>query len=224
MCFSAGASFGASAVLSIIGTAAIMKARTIPQGFFACIPIIFSIQQLAEGMLWLSLKDPGLTAMRPFFTYTFLVFALVVWPVWIPFSIRKLEKDVKRRKTLDLLLVTGLMVSVGTACAMLFYPVDVIPVDHHLHYEIGIPPAAKNLIKILTLLYFTTTIISTFISSIKRMKWLGFVFILSYGVTLIFYPGAVVSVWCYFAALLSIIVFWIIMELQEPVGLAMTNK
>jgi hypothetical protein len=47
---------------------------------------------------------------------------------------------------------------------------------------------------------------------------------LSYSVTLIFYPGAVVSVWCYFAALLSIIVFWIIMELQEPVGLAMTNK
>jgi len=57
MCFWAGASFGASVVLSIIGTAAIMKARTIPQGLFAGIPVLFSIQQLAEGMLWLSSKN-----------------------------------------------------------------------------------------------------------------------------------------------------------------------
>jgi hypothetical protein len=216
MCFSADASFGASAVLSIIGTAAIMKARTIPQGLFAGIPLIFSIQQLAEGMLWLSLKDTELAAWQPFFTYTFLVFALVVWPIWVPLTIRMLEKDVKRKKMLDLFLITGFMVSIGTSYAMLFYPVAVMPVDHHLHYEISIPPATKALIKILTILYFTTTIITTFISSIKRMKWLGIAFILSYSATLIFYSGSVVSVWCYFAALLSLVVFWIIMELQEP--------
>ena len=103
MCFSAGASFGASAILSVIGTAAIMKARTIPQGLFAGIPIIFSIQQLAEGMLWLSLKDPGLATWQPFFTYTFLIFAILFWPVWVPFTIYKLETDTKRRKALRIL-------------------------------------------------------------------------------------------------------------------------
>src|ERR1700704_1243434 len=107
MCFSAGASFGASAVLSVIGTAAIIKARTVPQGLFAGIPMIFSIQQLAEGLLWLSLKDPQLAEWQPFFTYLFLVFALVAWPVWIPLTIRKLEKDVQRKKILTLLLLAG---------------------------------------------------------------------------------------------------------------------
>ena len=218
MCFSAGASFGASAVLSIIGAAAIIKARSVPQALFAAIPMIFSIQQLSEGMLWLSLKDPQPASWQPFVTYTFLVFALVIWPVWIPFTIRRLEKDAKRKKILNLLLLTGIVVSAGTAWALLFYPVKVTPADHHLHYDLCIPAGTENLIKVFTLLYFATTIITTFVSSVKRMKWLGIVFLLSYMFTVIFYSGSIVSVWCYFAALLSIVVFWIVLDLQEPIG------
>jgi len=217
MCFSAGMSFGASAVLSVIGTAAIMKARTIPQGLFAGIPIIFSIQQLAEGMLWLSLRDPQLAAWQPFFTYVFLVFALMVWPLWIPLSIRMLEKNTERRKILKLLLLAGILVAVGTGCAMFFYPVEVTPVHHHLHYSIAIPSGTTEFIKLLTLLYVATTIITTFVSTVKRMGWLGIAFLISYSVTVLVYSGSVVSVWCYFAALLSIIIVWIVAGLQEPV-------
>ena len=216
MCFSAGASFGASAVLSIIGTAAIMRARTVPQGLFAGIPMIFSIQQLAEGMLWLSLKDPQLTTFQPLFTYIFLAFALIVWPIWIPLTIRLLEKDAKRKKILTFFVFAGVLVSAATACAMLLYTTEVIPADHHLHYKIDIPSATGALIKIFTLLYFATTIVTTFISTTKRMKWLGLAFLISYNVTIFFYSGSVVSVWCYFAALLSLVVFWIIAGLQEP--------
>jgi len=217
MCFSAGASFGASAVLSIIGTAAIMRARTIPQGLFAGIPIIFSFQQLAEGLLWLSLKDPQLAPFQSHFTYVFLVFALVVWPVWVPFTIRLLEKDARRKRILTFFLFAGVLVSAGTASALLLYPTEVIPTDHHLHYEIGIPSGAADLIKLFTILYFATTIISTFISTTRRMKALGIAFLLSYNFTILFYSGSVVSIWCYFAALLSLIVFWIIAGLQQPV-------
>lgn len=216
MCFSAGASFGASAVLSIIGTTAIMKARTIPQGLFAGIPLIFSIQQLAEGMLWLSLKNPQLTTWRPLFTDLYLLFGLVVWPLWIPFTIRRLEKDPKRKKILQLFLITGFLAAAGATYAMIFYSVDVIRADHHLHYEISILPATKEFVKLFTLFYLAATIATSFISSVKRMKWLGIVFLFSYCVSVIFYSSAVVSIWCYFASLLSIIVFWIISGLQEP--------
>src|SRR5436190_13225830 len=113
MCFSAGASFGASAVLSLIGSAAIIKARTIPEGLFAGIPLIFSVQQLAEGMLWLSFKNTSLEAGQPFFVYTFLVFAMMLWPVWIPFTLRLLEKDSTRKKMMNVLLGIGVLVSLG---------------------------------------------------------------------------------------------------------------
>ncbi|MEI9909068.1 MAG: DUF6629 family protein [Bacteroidota bacterium] len=217
MCFSASASFGASAVLGVMGVVAITKARTIPQRLFASIPLLFSVQQLVEGMLWLSLKDPGLVAWQPFFTYTFLVFATMVWPVWIPLTIRLLEKDAKRKKKMNILLSVGSLVFIGIGCVLLLYRVRVIPGHHHLHYDFNFPERPTTGIVIFSLLYFAATIITPFTSGIKKMKWLGIVFGASYLFAVSFYSGFVISVWCFFAAILSFVVLWIILELRKPV-------
>lgn len=216
MCFSAGASFGASALLGVVGAVTITKAKTTPQRLFATIPFVFSVQQLSEGMLWLSLKNPGLEAGQSFFTYTFLVFAMMVWPVWIPFTIRLLEKDERTKRIMSILIGIGVVVFVGIGCILLLYPVHVMASHHHLHYRFDFPPQVKNLIWLFNLLYFIATILAPFISGIKRMKWLGVIFLASYLFAIIFYKGFVVSVWCYFAAILSIVVLWIIAGLRKP--------
>ncbi|HET6723647.1 MAG TPA: DUF6629 family protein [Chitinophagaceae bacterium] len=216
MCFSAGASFGAAAVLSIVGSVAVIKAKTIPQGLFAAIPFIFSIQQVAEGMLWLSFNNDDMPG-RAFFIYVFLVFAIMFWPIWIPLTTRLLEKDITRKKILTMILIAGIIVSAGFACIILFYPLEAVATHHHIQYKLDLPPAINNLMWLFNILYFTTTIISTFISSIKRMKLLGTVFIAAYLFSIYFYNGAVLSVWCYFAALLSIVILWIVSEFRIDV-------
>ena len=224
MCFSAGASFGAAAVLSIVGAAAVIKARTVPQGLFAAIPIIFSIQQVAEGMIWLSFNNDDFPG-RSFFTHVFLVFAIMFWPVWIPLTTRLLENDVRRKKILTIILVSGIVVAVGFACTVIFYPVEAVATYHHIQYKLDLPPAIRNIMWLFNILYFTTTIISTFISSIKRMKLLGLVFTAAYLFAIYFYNGAVLSVWCYFAALLSIVVLWIVWEFRSgPVAKQKISK
>ena len=215
MCFSAGASFGASALLGGIGIVAITKAKTNPQRFFASIPLFFSIQQFSEGMLWLSIKKPVLADWQPFFTYTFLVFAMVVWPLLIPLTIRFLEKNTNRKKTLNVLVTIGGLVSATVGCILLIYPVQVMPMDHHLHYSFDFPRQAENLIWFFTILYMLATIAAPFVSGIKQMKWLGVCFFASYSFAVIYYNGFVVSVWCYFAALLSFVVLWIIAGLSK---------
>jgi len=215
MCFSANASFGASALLAGIGIISIVKARTVPQRLFAATPILFSIQQLAEGMLWLSLRQPALENWQPVFTYIFLVFAMAAWPFWIPFTIWKLEKDKQRKKILSILTLLGSLLSIVVGCVLLFFPVKVMASHHHLHYSFTFPQVAKNMIWLFTLLYIFSTIIAPFISGSKRMKWLGIIYLASYLFSVIFYNGFVISVWCYFAAVLSIIVLWIIMELRK---------
>jgi hypothetical protein len=144
MCFSAGASFGAAAVLSIVGAVAVIKAKTIPQGLFAAIPFIFSIQQVAEGMLWLSFNNDDIPG-RSFFTYVFLVFAIMFWPIWIPLTTRLLEKDVTRKKILTVILVAGIIVSAGFASIILFYPLEAVATHHHIQYKLDLPPAINNL-------------------------------------------------------------------------------
>jgi hypothetical protein len=215
MCFSAGASFGASVLLGAIGAIAIAKAKTKPQKLFAAIPLVFAVQQFSEGMLWLSLQNTGNTQSQSFYTYIFLVFAMMVWPVWIPLTIRLPEKDFLRKKIITALLVTGIFIAAGIGCLLLLYPVQVIGRHHHLHYEFYLPPVLLKYGWIFSLLYFLPTIITPFISSIKKMKWLGVVFIASYLFAVIFYNGFVISVWCYFAALLSIVVLWIMWDSKK---------
>jgi len=87
----------------------------------------------------------------------------------------------------------------------------------HLHYEFAIPTLVKNLIVAFSVLYIAATIVTPFISTIKKMKWLGVVFLASYLFAVIFYTGFVISVWCFFAAILSFVVLWIILDLRKPV-------
>ena len=213
MCFSAGASFGAAAVLSIVGAVTVIKAKTIPQGLFAAIPFIFSIQQVIEGMLWLSFNNVDMPG-RSIFTYVFLVFAIMVWPIWIPFTMRLLETDERRKKILTIILIFGIIVAAGFAGIIMLYPLEAVATHHHIQYRLDLPPAINNIMWLFNILYFTTTIISTFISSTKKMKLLGIVFTAAYLFAIYFYNGAVLSVWCYFAALLSIVVLWIVWEFR----------
>ena len=214
MCFSAGASFGASAALGIIGVVAITKARTIPQKLFASIPLIFSAQQITEGMLWLSFNDTSFQG-RSLFTYIYLVFALMLWPVWIPLTIRLLEEDATRKKILNIFVIIGAIVSAWFAGSVFFCSAQAITTHHHIQYQLNFPPEVTNLIWPFNIFYFIATIVSTFISSIKRMKWLGIVCAIAYLFSLYFYSEFVISVWCYFAAVLSIIVLWIASGLEK---------
>jgi len=228
MCFSATASFGASAVLGVIGIVAVAKAKTNPQRVFATIPLIFSVQQLSEGFLWLSLKNQSLAEWQPILTYTYLIFAMAVWPFWIPFTIWLLEKDAKRKKIINGFVWIGAVVAVGVSAVLFSFPVEAITpfcptcpgsstssLTHHLHYEFAIPPLVKNLIVGFSVMYIAATIITPFISGIKKMKWLGIVFMASYLFAISFYSGFVISVWCFFAALLSFVVLWIILGLGK---------
>ena len=113
-----------------------------------------------------------------------------------------------------MILAGGIIVAAGFACTVIFYPLEAVATYHHIQYKLDLPPAIKNIMWLFNVLYFTTTIISTFISSIKRMKLLGLVFTAAYLFAIYFYNGAVLSVWCYFAALLSIVVLWIVWEFR----------
>jgi hypothetical protein len=215
MCFSASASFGASGLIGAVAVIAIVKAKTGPQRLFATIPLVFALQQGVEGLLWLSLKEPGLVSWQSVLTYIFLVFATAVWPFFIPFTIWLLEKEKKRKKNLALLTWIGAAVSVIIIFIFYLYPVQVIATHHHLHYRFELPIVIRKLIWLFTILYILATIVAPFISRYKRMKWLGVVFLLSYNFAVIFYDEAVLSVWCYFAAILSAITLWILSELRR---------
>jgi hypothetical protein len=99
MCFSATASFVAGLSLSAVGIVALRKATRRTEVPFALIPLLFEVQQIIEGMLWLSFRlDAAL--LRELMTYAFSVIAQSLWPIYVPFSVGLLEPILWRRNVL----------------------------------------------------------------------------------------------------------------------------
>ena len=71
MCFSANASFISGSVLTIVGVATVLKAKTPSQAAFGSVPFIFAIQQFSEGFVWLSLHGFGYPGLEGIPTYIF---------------------------------------------------------------------------------------------------------------------------------------------------------
>ena len=110
MCFSASASFGTSVVLGTIGVVTLAKVKRRVQLPFAFIPVMFAVQQLTEGIFWISFSDSSHASRSHFSVYVFLTFAQIIWPVWTPFSVLLLEKDRARTRMLTIMIL-GLSVS-----------------------------------------------------------------------------------------------------------------
>ena len=60
-----------------------------------------------------------------------------------------------------------------------------------------------------------TTVVSTIVSSVKRMQLLGMIILLSCVITRMFTLTYFVSIWCFFAAIISVLVLLIMIKLHR---------
>ena len=207
MCFSASASFGVSAVLFIGGVVAIKNTKDFFQIPFASIPFLFSIQQFVEGLNWLSLTDSDYSNINSISTHVFLLFAQVVWPTLVPVSIWFIEKNENRKKVLGALSCLGLLVSSYLFYCLLNFKVESHVSGSHILYHLNFRHIG---IRYSGAFYFIPTVLPAFISSIKRMPYFALTILLSFLVTKLYFEDFLISIWCYFAAALSILILWII--------------
>ncbi len=202
MCFSATASFVAGGVLSAAGVVTSTQAKTKKELPFAMVPLLFGIQQLTEGFVLLSISWHAAT-LNLVATYIFSLFAFVIWPIYVPFAVGLLETVPWRKKVIYVFQAAGLAVG-----AYLFYShtlslvtSDIVGshvVYNNSHfYESGV-----------MLFYFAATIVSCLFSSKRIVNVFGVLAFLFAMTAYWFYTSAFVSAWCFFAAILSIIVFW----------------
>ncbi len=165
MCFSAGASFGAGVVLTAIGVGSLKQAKTPSQIPFASIPLIFAVQQITEGILWLVLPNSDNSFLQSIATYLFLFFAQVIWPIFIPFSILMVEKNEIRKKILQVFVGIGIIVSLYLAYCLFNYHVQASIIGYHISYKQDYPLALRLYGGVL---YLIATIASPFFSSVKK--------------------------------------------------------
>jgi len=216
MCFSSEASFAGGIIISAIGIATVKEVHKPSQLLFAGIPVFFGIQQIIEGCLWLTIPYIEYVNIQKIGTYLFLIMADVLWPLFIPLSVLLMEENNKRKIILRILLFMGLSLSLYYVFCLLFFNVTPQIMGYHIQYNTDFP---KSIALLAFIIYLIVTITPLFVSSIKRTHLLGILMFLSCLVTAIFFIQYLTSVWCFFAALISGVVFWILRDSKREFNL-----
>lgn len=199
MCFSATASFVAGGALVAVGGLTLSQVKKKAEIPFAAIPLLFGIQQIVEGVVWLSFGSPALNTVM---TYAYSIFFQVFWPVFIPFAILLLEKDHWRKNILRLFLLVGAAVAVYLLYFILSGPVTSHIVSCSIVYEF---PYLYPLWAVA--FYVVITCGSAVVSSYKIINSFGVALFISFVIASYFFIQTFFSVWCFFAAILSFLVY-----------------
>lgn len=204
MCFSATASFMAAAPLSVVGGATLKKVKKKSQIPFALIPLLFALQQVLEGIVWLTFGTGAFWQMiHTISVYAYSIYAHAFWPIFLPFAIRLLETNPVRKNVLLFLQLMGLSVGLYLLYFMLTYHVTASVVEETIKYQFYNPFS-----EIVIFLYLTAGCLSFFVSSNKIINLLGVLLTISLAITYYAYSTYVVSIWCFFSAILSFVVFF----------------
>lgn len=200
MCFSATASFTAGAALLGIGAVTISRARGRAELPFALIPALFGVQQLIEGSLWLTFPDKAPHA-NSVLTYAYSFFSHVLWPVYVPIAVLLLEPEAWRRKLLAGIALAGAAVGLYLLYFLVTEPITSEVVGRHISY---VSPHFY-VVPVMTL-YVLATCVSSLVSSCNTIRWFGVATFVALLAAYAFYAFWFISVWCFFAAVLSMIV------------------
>jgi hypothetical protein len=218
MCFSATASFTASVVMGVVGVATIKLCKRPEEKYLGVVPFLFALQQLSEGFVWLSIRDASFFPWQHFFSLCFLFFAWVVWPVLIPLAFYKLEPEGKRKLWCKRLIYVGVASGLYAIFNMVMkYPRPDIATFHiiykmnklYQHEWFFVPHQTA---------YILSTVLPMFLSSLKGVKVLAIANFVALIFCFYLFQYALPSTWCFFAAFLSAIIYWIVKRNQLNVA------
>lgn len=204
MCFSSSASFIASGALATLGGVSLVSAKK-EDKIIAAVPILFSIQQFIEGIQWVYLNSGS---KSPIFAYLFLFFAFILWPIYVPALVFNFDK--KERKILTWFVLIGIAVAVYFSITLLIEPLVIRKINSCIDYSFNFP--FKNFI---ALAYISAIVGSLCISSLKIFRYFGIIVGFLGLVSFLFFELTLTSVWCFFAAIVSLMFYFYIKDKRK---------
>lgn len=223
MCFNATASFVTAAVLIPAGVATLRRVTSSNHHlvFLAAFPLLFGVQQLLEGLLWLSLGDPlaGLIGAPSTDSGTvaalgFLFFAYALWPALVPLAAWHAEVMPLRRRIFALLAGLGAMLGLFLYLPLLLEPgwLTLSVVQGSILYEPRLildPFVSRQVTRGVYALIVALPLIG---SSVPLLRRFGGLVLVSVLISAAAFSYAFVSIWCFFAAVLSA---WLVLRLPK---------
>jgi len=211
MCFSVEASFVTSAVLIPVGIACLKESLSNNKSYwaFALLPFLFGVQQLLEAVVWLTVDEQQASLLWSA-TFVFLFFSHFLWLFWIPFSSFLTETNNIKRKLFFVVTILGLLFGGSMYIPLLLEPdwVAVSIQQYSIYYDVRLVYDAILPRYASTMIYAVIILVPLLLSSDRYHKVLGVLVTISGLLTWVFFGLVFISVWCFFAALISSYIFY----------------
>jgi hypothetical protein len=206
VCFSATANFVGSGVLGAVGAVTLTRVKHRRELLFAALPLLFAIHQFIEGFVWLGLDGILSPAVTHDMGAAFMLYAQGLLPFLLPLSVMLFEPDKKSRQRMLPFLALGVGTTLYILWALTAFPTQVYIRGNSIVY---INQATNNMT--VAVLYVIATCGSLFFSQIRMMVVFGAANLAILLVVMAFKRYAFTSLWCAYAAIVSVIIlayFW----------------
>jgi hypothetical protein len=203
MCFSATASFVGSGVIGTIGVATLRHVREPRALLFASVPMLFAVHQFTEGWVWLGLDGRINKLAFDHVAFLFMLYAQGILPLLMPAAVALMEPPGWRRRIILALTGFGAVVCVWDVSGLIFLPSRCVIVQNSVAYHNHM---TGNIW--ISLLYILATCGALLLSSHRVVRWYGALNVVVLTITEIVRQHAFASVWCFYAAIMSVMIYW----------------
>lgn len=206
MCFSATASITAAAALIPIGVYCIKIAREEMPGWLmlAIYPLAFGLQQAIEGSVWHGINSNN-QSLVDIGSHFYVFFSHFFWLFWVPFSVYYMERTGARKRFLGMLTILGALYGLSLFIPLILNKgwLVVEVAQNSLLYKTTMIYDGIIDRQVVRGIYALQVFLALILSTNSKVRVFGILILISVIGTFVLFKYAFVSVWCFFAAILS---------------------
>jgi hypothetical protein len=203
MCFSATANYVGAGIIGSIGILTLREVRHRRALLFAAMPCLFSVHQAIEGFVWLSLDGYLPPRAAHDFGAAFVLYAQGLLPFILPLSVYIIEPEGCRRKRMLPFVILGGLLMLYILWGLTADPLQVFARTHSIVYKNALTANIP-----VAVFYVITTCGALLFSGFRWLIVFGIANFIGLVVVSVVMAYAFTSIWCAYAALMSIIIYF----------------
>ncbi len=165
--------------------------------------MLFALHQFTEGCVWLGLDGRISPVALARAAFLFTLYAQGILPFLMPAAVALMEPPGWRRGVISGLAAVGVLVCAWDLYGLLFFPSRTFVEHYSIAYR---NPLTGNFR--ISLLYILATCGALLLSSHSVARCYGVLNVVGLTIVEIVREYAFASVWCFYAAALSILIYW----------------
>lgn len=201
MCLSPEVDFVAGTAIAGVGIATLALVRRPRDLVIAALPLGFGLHQLVEGFVWLGLRGQVSPALGAAARDAYVIYGQAVLPIVVPLGFALLEPRPARRRLVWPFALLGLLVGLFLLWQLTQWPIVAEERAHCVAYTTHTPYAIPS-----ATAYVLAVCGPALLSSQRHLRWFGVVNIGGLLVAATMQEEEFTSVWCLYAALMSVLI------------------